>query len=479
MRLLDRSGRLLHAPLCALCWVSLLAPAEAFAQDVTPPPQPKPEEAARRLEALEQKNEELRAELDQLRSDHDFDAERIEKLMPLSGRFTGYVDFGFFFVGGDGSGIRNDIGHERLPEYAATSSLAEIPDSWVFMGDPLSTAINSRGEPADTGESRAITFDPVDSKGKSSFILNSLNLSLFAGIGEDLTLNGSVDFVPRGRDVSDPDGAALGDFIDVKLAYAEYIAPFERFKLSLFAGKFDSVLGFEYRSQDAPDRLTVTPSLVCRYTCGRPLGLKARGTFFGDHLTLNVSGTNGTHFSEGFPFHDEIDSNQWKTLAGRLSSRTGEGTGLEVGVSGAFGAQDRQDDDAVHQWHYGVDLNLDWHDILVTGEFVQGRAPGATEPGQRNCGLAPCIRYKAAYGLLGYRLFNWLTPYARVDWRDALHESGESFVYISQLVRGTGGLRFEVGTNVIIKAEYTVNRELGIIPQFANDVFTSSMVIRY
>jgi hypothetical protein len=70
-------------------------------------------------------------------------------------------------------------------------------------------------------------------------------------------------------------------------------------------------------------------------------------------------------------------------------------------------------------------------------------------------------------------------PYARVDWRDALHRSGASFIYISQLLRVTAGLHFELGTAVIVKAEYTVNRELGRIPQFDDDVFTSSLVVRY
>jgi hypothetical protein len=196
-------------------------------------------------------------------------------------------------------------------------------------------------------------------------------------------------------------------------------------------------------------------------------------------MALNVSVTNGSHFSEGFPFHDEVDTNDFKTIAGRLSFRTSQGAGLEVGASGAIGAQDLQKDENVYQWHYGVDAHLDWHDIDFTAEFIQGKADGKTTPGQPRCDVAPCLRYKAAYGQLGYRLFNWLTPYGRVDWRDALHQSGASFVYVSQLVRFTSGLHFEIGTNVIVKAEYTVNRELGRIPSFPNDVFTSSLIVKY
>jgi len=298
-------------------------------------------------------------------------------------------------------------------------------------------------------------------------------------VGEHLTVNGLIDFVPRGRDVSNPDGLFLGDYIDVKLAYVEYIVPVESFKLSLFAGKFDSVLGYEYRSQEAPDRLTVTPSLMCRYTCGRPLGLKARAQLFDDAITVNFSVTNGSHTVESFPFYGEIDQNQWKTLATRISSRAPVGAGLEVGISGAVGAQDLQPDDDVMHWHLGMDAHLDWHDVIVTAELMQGEAQGKTEAGGPPCGLTPCLRYKGGYGLVGYRLFNWLTPYGRVDYRNAVHQSGASFVYVSDLLRATGGLRFEIGTHAIVKAEYTHIQELGRIPQFPNDVFTSSMVVRY
>ena len=30
-----------------------------------------------------------------------------------------------------------------------------------------------------------------------------------------------------------------------------------------------------------------------------------------------------------------------------------------------------------------------------------------------------------------------------------------------------------------MKAEYTLNRELGVLPQFPDDVFTSSLVVTY
>jgi hypothetical protein len=442
-----------------------------------PPAQPSIEELDRRLRELEDRlgeSERRRAEAEQqAKEERRRLEERVERVEPVLGRITGYVDVGFFKVAGNGSGIRADIGHEHLPEYAA------VPDSWTFLGDPLATAVNARGEPADTGGSRAITFNPIHAGSAPSFIVNSLTLNLFAAVGDDLTANAAVDFVPRSRNVSDPMGTSLGDFIDVKLAYLEYIVPLTRMDLSLYAGKIDSVLGIEYRSQDAPDRISVTPSLICRYTCGRPLGLKARARFFDGALVAAAALTNGSHMVEMFPFYDEIDVNQSKTVAGRLSYRFALGSGLELGASGAYGAQDNQPSDGVHQYHYGADLHLGFRDLDVAAEWVHGRALGQSDPGEAPCGVAPCLNYRGAYGQIAYRAFNWLTPYFRADWRRALHESGASFLYFSDAVRFTGGARLEIGTAVILKAEYTRVMEIGRVPDFPDDVITSALVIKY
>ena len=415
----------------------------------------------------------LREELEALREEHKATNQKVASLLPFGNLITGYVDFGFFYVGGDGTGIRSDFGHLNFPEYK------DISDSWVFMGDPLATAINSRGDPANTGASRAVTFNPIHSDGKPSFIINNLNVALSAGLTENLQVNGLIDFVPRGRNVSNPDGLFLGDYIDVKLAYIEYNVPIRLFSLSLSAGKFDSVLGYEYRIQESPDRITVTPSLICRYTCGRPLGLKARFKFLDNRLSVNLAVTNGSNFIEQFPIYDETDSNYFKTGSGRIGYKIPLGAGLELGASGAIGAQDQQADDKVLQWHYGFDLHLDVRGFELAGEFVKGRATGKTSTDGKPCDEAQCLEYMGAYGLISYRATNWLMPYARVDWREALHQSGDSFVYISDVVRVTGGFRFEIGTQVIVKAEYTHLQEIGRIPDFPDDVLTTSLVVKY
>jgi hypothetical protein len=456
-----------------LLLVSLFISATAFADDEAPPPPAPVDETKKKLEELEQRLQKVEEDLSQTKEDNSYLEEKLKELLPLSGRFSGYVDVGFFGTTGNGAGTREDLAGVYFPEYAG-----KVPGSWVFMGDPLSTAVNSRGEPADTGQSRAITFDPIHSQGNSTFIVNAVNLQLFAGIGETGQINTSIDFVPRSRDISDPNGLFLGDFIDVKLAYGEWRPRIDAFNLVLQAGKFDSVLGYEYRALESPDRIGITPSLICRYTCGHPVGLKARARFFDDAIIANVAVTNGSSFSEGFPFSDETDTNEFKTVSGRLSTLIAHK--VEVGVSGAYGAQDFQPSDSVTQWHIGADIHAEIADFEFTAELVHGRANGATSAtAVADCDVAPCLHYTGGYALLAWRVSNIFVPYVRADYRDALHESGASFVYIADLWRATVGLRAEIGNRVIVKAEATKNTELGRIPQFPDDVVTSSLVLKF
>jgi hypothetical protein len=437
------------------------------------------ERAARReREAAQEEEDEaaLRETIETMRREQKTLEAKVERRRARL-QLGGYLDTGFFWVGGNGSGVRPDI--LDPPRYPEHRDVVEN-QSWVFMGDPLSTAINARGEPADTGPSVALQFDPVRSRGNPTFIVNNLNLSLFAALGESVTVEGLVDFLPRGRDVSRAGGTFLGDYIDAKLIYLRWIVPVQRFDLELVAGKIDSVFGREYRRQEAPDRITVTPSLMCRYTCGRPTGVGSRWVFLPRRaLAFNVSFTNGAPMQELFGFSDEIDSNLAKTGTGRLSYEIPAGAGLDIGVSGLIGAQDRQARNDVLHWQYGVDVHLDIRGFELTGEFIQGELQGRTQAGEARCGLTACLRFLSAYGLAGYRITNWLMPFFRTDWRDALHRYGDTFVYVSKVMRFTSGVRFEVGEHVIIKGEYTVNRELGNIPQFPNDVFTSSLVGRF
>ena len=74
---------------------------------------------------------------------------------------------------------------------------------------------------------------------------------------------------------------SLGDFIEVDIAQLEWM-PTRVGRTSIFVGKFDSVIGIEYRERKANQRFGITPSLIARYTTGTPLGIKVRSKFGDD-----------------------------------------------------------------------------------------------------------------------------------------------------------------------------------------------------
>jgi hypothetical protein len=422
---------------------------------VAPVPTPDIEALTRRIEELEQKQ----GELVDAQQDNDKTRERVGKLAWLSRYITVFVDVGAFAVSGNGAGIRSDIGHFYYPKYAG-----KIPGQWVFMGDPLSTAINSLGEPADTADSRELKNDTIHSGSNPGLIVNSIGLSVGKEVSDEVSIVALAELLPRPGP----------DILDVELAHIDY-RPTRRVNLVISAGKLESVLGVEYRTQDAPRRLGVTPSLICRYICGRPVGIQAR--LLRGPFSVSAAITDGDNFDERFEPDAAIKSNKVPTGSGHLQWLLPIGQSLELGVSGAFGPQDEQSDLHVHQWHYGFDARLlDLGGFDVTAEFVQGRQQGASTA-EVHCGVAQCLSYKGAYLLVDRRVATWLTPYVRVDWRDAVHTNGTEFVYESHTVRATVGVHFEVTSRIVAKLEYTYNRELGTIPQFPDDIITSSIVV--
>jgi hypothetical protein len=450
----------------------MLVPALAWAEEPAPPSEPAPlaEPASEpALDVVAPTPEELAddiAELEKKQKKHDKTARELESLKTqvrgsawLSRYITVFVDVGAFAVGGDGSGIRTDIGHVYFPEYQG-----RIAAQWVFMGDPLSTAINSNGEPSDTSTSREIENDTINSEGRPSVVVNTIGLSIGKDIGHGFSVAALAQLLPRPDD----------NILDVQLASIDY-RPVSEIDLLLSVGKVDSVLGVEYRNQDAPRRLGITPSLLCRYTCGRPLGVRARLTK--GRLSASATITNGDNFQRIFQPERELKSNVAPTASGHLQWMLPAGQGLEVGVSGAYGPQDGQASLDVRQWHVGFDARLrDLRGFDAAAEYVQGNQPGQADQ-MIECGLAPCLEYKGAYLLVDRRMNKWLTPYVRFDWRSAVHIKGTEFVYESHTFRATVGGQFEVTSRIIGKVEYTYNRELGGIPQFPDDVLTTSIVV--
>jgi hypothetical protein len=362
-----------------------------------------------------------------------------------------------------------DDGNALFPQYQGKYG-------WVFLGDLLAPAVNTRGEAADLGDAAgAQRFDSIHSRGAPGFVVNEVNLTLTSSLGDNALATASVNFVPRtGSDF------ALGDFIDVDVAQLEWM-PTPSQKTSFFVGKFDSVLGIEYKERKASQRFGITPSLLARYTTGTALGLKVRSKLGPDDLVVIAAAlTNGSNTTEQFHFYDELDSNAAKTASGRLALRPPlPMLEAEVGVSGSYGAQDRARDSKGKMWFWGVDLQVHVASVDLKAQYLKGHAPGSPVDN--------------AYGLdlhgAGYAEVNWMvTPIVgllgRGEFRDAFvwlgdptTPAGANRAYLTKSWRGTGGIRVAFSDRTILKMEYLRNGEYAGIPEIKNDVLTTSLVL--
>lgn len=442
-----------------------------------------------RVETLEAENQSLKARVDQLQARVDERAgdskallalqeslksqdDKIEALTSRAAvreaarpavKVDGYVDTGFFVPDGNGVGFVNDVRNTQRARFPT------VP--WILLGDPWATAVNSRGEPADTDGSFAIPFDNVDSSGRSSFLLNELNVDLSSRLDDRAVVFASVDFLARTGS-----GGRLGDLVDLDFGYLE-LRPWTRHDVVFEVGKYRSVFGLEYRRQESPDRTGVTPSLIHRYVGGHPVGLKGRGRKVtpGHEWIAALAVNNGSSHVEEFSFAQEVDFNNGKHVSGRLShgwtSLKGGGR-LELGISHERGAQDRQRDDEIIEQQFGADAAFERDGLEVRAEYVDGISPGRGAEG------APRLTFQGGHLEASYAANNEITPYLRWEYRDAVHVA-PAFAYVIDVSRWTAGCRVTLGARWTLKAEYLHNLEHGPVPRIDNDVFTTSQVMTF
>ncbi len=413
--------------------------------------------------------QEQQARLEELEAKAAQNEEKAPELFQI--RFRGYGDIGFFVpIGNGGVGWIRDVGNEQFPEYAGRYG-------WVFLGDILATAINTRGEAADLGDAPGVDrFDSVDSKGAPGFIVNEVNMRMEIAVAERAILRTSLNIVPRtGSDF------ALGDFLDLDLAEVEWVLTDDG-GTSIFVGKTLPVFGIEYKERKSDERFGITPSLVARYTTGSQLGLKARTKLFDDWLILAASVTNGSATTEQFHFYNEVDSNSGKTVNGRIAINIPfgrmidamAGHELEIGGSGSWGPQDRATNNDDAMWFVGADLTYRTAEFALKAQWIKGRSPGFAA--DRVFGLE---LKNSGYVEIDYMFLPFLGGMLRAELRDALVTLTNERAYLTKEMRFTGGLRSVINPHLAIKAEYLYNREYGGIEEFRNDIFTSSFVVSY
>lgn len=394
----------------------------------------------------------------------------------------GYADVGFFVpFGNHGAGTVPDVGSAAMrafPNRAANYG-------WVFLGDPLATAINTRGEAADLGNLPGVDrYDSINSNGAPGFIANELNLRLRGAVAENALATASVNFTPRsGNDFR------LGDTFDVDQVQLEWLPGLTR-RTSVFVGKFDSVVGIEYRERKSHQRFGITPSLLARYTTGTPLGLKVRSKLgtskLPDLFVVAAALTNGSSGTEAFHFYDEVDSNSGKTVSGRLSVAPPLPLACEFGLSGEYGPQDHARNNQHALWFFGVDFRAHARTFDLKAQWLRGSGEGETSASAgsgRPYGLRLNNGAYLELDILPSVRFGLLL---RAEVRDALVWLGDPLaaegaerLYITKIWRSTIGARMAFTDRIIAKAEFLHNAEYGGLPSFADDVFTSSLVMIY
>ena len=185
---------------------------------------------------------------------------------------SGYSDVGFFVAQGDGVGFVQDVGPMATRAFPAILRHATTGCSWATSWRPRST--RAARSPTWAIRRASTRQDLIDSNGAPSFIANEVNLTLNSALAENVVGVGSVNFMPRtGTDFR------FGDVVRRRPAVAGMDGRRERRKTSIFVGKFESVIGIEYRERKANRRFGITPSLIARYTTGTPLGIKFRSRF--------------------------------------------------------------------------------------------------------------------------------------------------------------------------------------------------------
>lgn len=435
------------------------------APDPVAPSLPGPPLEPNSPEDLAQRIEELRRELQRKELEQRRNASRLS--------VNGYADIGFFApLGNGGVGWVQDIGNRQYPEYNTFG--------WTFVGDILGTAVNTRGEPADLGNTPGLVrHDSIDSDGAGGVLVNEINLRVGYQIAERALLRTSINFVPR----SGRTDFSLGDLTDVDLAEVEYLLTADG-TTSVFAGKTLPVFGIEYKDRKSHQRFGVTPSPVHRYTSGSQLGLKVRSALWNGKILLAAAASNNSSVTEPFHFHGEIDKNWGKTLSGRAALSLPmigamEGDRLELGASGLWGPQDRATDNGGKTIFWGFDLQYLSADYALKAQAMKGSSKGRPEEQVWNLDLD-----WSGYVELDWQALSFLGAMARAGLRRAvvmleLDPMSMDRVYVTRNMQFTAALRVVFNPHALLKLEYVHNREYGRTEQIDNDVATSSLVLHF
>ena len=400
---------------------------------------------------------------------------------------AGYIDASFFSAGGNDAGVVQDLGpkSERLfPQY-------HDHYSWVFLGDLLAPAINSRGEAADLGNlPNTDRFDSVHSGGAPGFIINEVNLTLSVAVADGAlaTTAGSMDFLPRSRLDFRARRRVRGR---IWLSSSGCRPPTRR--TSIFVSK-DGVgaARIEYREPRGEPALRchAVDNLALHHGhAARDQGAQQAGSGRSVHRRRRADQRLFHHRDVSTSTTARIvqqrqqDRQRPHISPSRLDSPDWKWGSRKRGAARGDHAQDSRDP----LWFAGVDAQAQLGRIDLKAEWLMGRGAGEsglvytpphTPYGLRLNGGGYLETDVVLSGRFGFLL--------RAEYRDALvwlgdpaAAEGAERIYVSKVWRATGGVRFTPSEHVTLKAEYLHNGEYGGIPSIPDDVFTSSLILQF
>ena len=365
----------------------------------------------------------------------------------------GYIDLGFFATQGNGSGIIRDQGNLLLPAICRQVRLG-VPGR--HPGHPPSTRA---ARPADLGDATgaAPRFDTIHSGGAPSFIANEINMTMTAGLTPSAVATASVNFTPRSGS-----NFSLGDVFDADIAQLEWM-PTRSQKTSIFVGKFDSVLGIEYRDRKSNQRYGITPSLIARYTTGTAVGRQGRAPSSAPTICWCVAGavTNGSFTQEQFHFYDEIDTNLGKTASGRALAAPAVSRSTWSSASRARTApRIARPTTSARCGSGGVDYQLHLRAPTSRRSTCKGAAPGDATNDVYGLQL-----HGGGYVELDGYLASHFGVLGRVEYRDAFvwlgdpnAPGGADRAYLTKGWRATGGVHINFTDRIILKARVPPQR---------------------
>jgi hypothetical protein len=340
----------------------------------------------------------------------------------------------------------------------------------VFVGDPWSLGVDAQGDPADLGDEQQDVARPdrVDSDGAPRFLVGGVEAGGRVRAGP-FAAEAALRVEPARSADQKPDVWLVLDraFVSWRRTPGD--------PLSIELGQVESTFGVEWRQRRAPDRWTVSPSLVSRYTTGTPTGLALRYHPHDLPLSVEVSltddGTNTGRFGE---LVDGDTPNPLPTGAGRVGvGRYAARWSVEAGVSGEYGGQDGVPGAGMYQ--LGGDLALTAGPVEAVAEVVR------VDQDQGEFRVDDRLRATGGYVMARIRAPHQLYPLVRVDRRVGVMElsaADVSHVYLGDVWRATAGLSWmSADTHLRVKVEGVRVIEVG--GDLPDDAVLSSAVFSW